>query len=814
MKNIIFILFCLFPFLLPAQVSIYNIQYTTNAGDGSYPSSYNGQTVTTGGIVTATDYLNGRFFISSSNGGAWNGIFIYDNNYSPVIGDSIILTGSVYEYQGYTEIKSLTLFSVITSGNILPPAININTNDVTVEAYEGVLVELNNCNVSSVFDYNGNWNVNDGSGDCEIRTGMYSLQEDFSITQTYPFKSIKGVIGINSWSKSIHPRFIDDFQSDENAFIISTADKSVHDESGFELPVYLSILNQTESINSYSLNIQYDETVFEYSGFNKAGTVSESGTISDASTAGNIVLNFTGSFTCSNTAELIKLNFSPVNYGNTELDFTGSTLNSSEIPYSFAGKLEYVSTECNIPIGDTLTVVQRPLLNIPSIVIPGQELNIICFAADSTKHWNAKLIYDNIEVPLTISSSAYDNELDKWTLTTTIPSVDVYELYDLSITASDNLVDTVINAVKIIDQYRTDYYFVHITDTHLPTHDFYPDGEADTSELADLYEVIKDINLIRPEFVLLTGDLINEGELEDFECRRNHTRSINLLEKFEVPVYIVPGNHDLGGWDATPPSQGTARREWWRFFGWRQRVIPPINPEYLTHDFSFNYGNVHYTGLEAYINYDNYMYSTFGGESFLPQQISWLKDDLRNAGDRTKVLFYHYDFKNEINLSLLGVDMALWGHIHGNSGNINSHPYNLSTANVCDGKRAFRLINVNGSRLQPQNSLSTHSNGDMLTINYNMVNNGTLDSISATIFNKYPHNFANGLVKFTMPASEHGYSVINGKLLQTIESGTSVICYVEVEIPSNNSVTVSIKRDVFTEDSLIFDVPITSVGFR
>ena len=33
-------------------ISIHDIQYTNIAGDGTYPSTYNGKTVTTGGIVT------------------------------------------------------------------------------------------------------------------------------------------------------------------------------------------------------------------------------------------------------------------------------------------------------------------------------------------------------------------------------------------------------------------------------------------------------------------------------------------------------------------------------------------------------------------------------------------------------------------------------------------------------------------------------------------------------------------------------------------------------------------------------------------
>lgn len=812
MKKLIATLSIIVPLVLNAQVSIYNIQYTTNPGDGTYPSGYAGQVVTTGGIVTATDYSGGRFFISSSQGGGWNGLFIYDNNFTPTLGDSVLITGTVYEYRGYTEIKDVTSYSVISTGNSLPPATKIAASDVSNEAYEGVLVEVNVCEVSTAPDYAGNWQVNDGSGACEILPGMFNLYDSgYSFPEGYPLNSVKGVIGIYGSTITIHPRFIDDIQSGEGAIILLTEDITVLDNSGFSLPVKISILNQTETVTEYSLNVQYDETLFEYIGFRDIGTKSESGTIGDFSTTGNIILNYTGSFTFNKLSSLIELQFTPLDFGASNLSFSGSSINGNPVTFLQGGELTYASSECDIPIGDTLTIIQRPILNIPSIVVPGQKLNIICFAPENTTNWSMELLYDNHIVPLDVSNTSYNTDLASWTLTTTIPNVEIYELYDLKITASGNIEDVATNAVKVIDTFKTNYYFVHITDTHLPTHEYYPGGTTDTTELNDLYEVIKDINLIRPEFVLLTGDLINEGELEDFECRRNHTRSVRLLEKFEVPVYIVPGNHDLGGWDDTPPSQGTARREWWRFFGWRQREIPPVKTEFLTHDYSFNYGNIHFVGLEAYDNYDGYMYDVYGGTSFIPSQLTWLNNDLASAGSMKKVLFYHYDFKHELNLSSLGVDMALWGHNHKNTGDINSHPYNLSTAAVCDGKRALRVIRVENDILQAEHTIQTHSSGDMLTLNFNMVNDGSLDSVSASIKNKYAQEFASGLVKFIMPISDYGYSVTNGKLLQTITKENLVECYVEVIIPSNNSITVSIVRDEFTEDSVIYDVPIASM---
>jgi predicted extracellular nuclease len=816
MRKYLILLFILFPFLVNAQTSIYDIQFTTASVDGSYPSTKNGQTVNTGGIVTAINYLSGQFFISSSQGGAWNGLFVYDNNYSPAIGDSILITGYIAEYQGYTEIKDLASFSIKSSGNTLPAAVQISTNNVTSEAYEGVLVELSDCDVSSTYDSWGGYEVDDGSGKCEISTGIFKLEEyGFPLLSDYPFDQIIGVIGINSSTKKLHPRSIDDIKSASNEFVLFTEEKLVENTSSFYYPVKVGILNQSNSITNYSVKLQYDVSKFQYEGFNTTGTISETGTITEASTSGNIVLDFTGSISSDDISTLVNLNFTPTSEGEASLSFNSPTINGSIVNYTSAGVLEYGDGSCDIPIGDTLTVVQRPLLNIPSIVVPQQEMEIECFAPQTATDWSVELFYEDVTVPLAVNETTYDTDLAKWTLTVSIPDVDLYELYDMRVTASGGLSDEVVNAVKVIDQFKDDYYFVHITDLHLLGHTFYGETgyETDHTEIDDFNEVINDINLINPEFVLLTGDLINEGELEEFECLRNHTLTVELLEKLEVPVYIVPGNHDLGGWDATPPPQGTARQEWWRFFGWRQREIPPTKTEYLTHDYSFDYGNVHFTGLEAYDNYDSYMYDVYGEESFISSQITWLNNDLAAAGDKTKVLFYHFDFKNELNIDgpdSIGVDMALWGHNHNNTGDINSYPYNLSTAATCDGSRTYRVIRVNDGVLQAENSVQTHSSGDMLTINFNMLNDGSLDSVSATIQNNHSLSFNNGLVKFVMPISNFGYNVTNGRLVQVLEDGEIATCYVEVSITANGQITTSIEKISSLEITSIYDIQYTT----
>ncbi len=795
MRSLALFILGLVPMLLIGQTSIYEIQYTTIAGDGSYPSPYEGQTVTTGGIVTVTDFNGGRYFISSSEGGPWNGLFIYDNNYAPNVGDSILITGLVYEYNGMTEIKDLTAFSVISSSNPLPDYAQISTSEVWDEAYEGVLAEVSNCEMSSEYDEYANFWVNDGSGECAVRPGRYSLQEDgFPAIESYPFNSLRGII-TDYYGPCLLPGGPDDLQSAPGAFSLSTEERLVDEEAPFEIPVRIGLLNQTEDLNSFQLDLSYDASILSFEGYEIEGTLSETGSITDQSSTGNISLTYSGGVEFSGMGPLIKLVFTPVGNGNSNLQFTSASINGNTVDYMQTAELVSSVGGCMTPQADTLSVVQRPLMNIPSIVTPGELLTIECFAPENTTGWEARLLYEDYTTDLSIESSEYNAYLDKWTLEARVSDPNFYELYDLELTASGGIYDHVTNAVKVIESYKDDYYFIQITDTHLPGKTYYgdPGYETDDSEMDDLEEVIEDINLLRPEFVLLTGDLLNEGEMEDFECLRHHTKTVELLEKFEVPVYVVPGNHDLGGWDPTPPPQGTARRDWWKFFGWGQRNIPPEREEYYVHDYSFDYGDVHYVGLESSDNYDQYMYDVYGDRGFIPSQLEWLEDDLEAAGNKTKALFYHFDFNNDINLNALGADMALWGHQHSNTNDF-SHPYDIGTDNVCNNTGAYRVIRVSDSELTPEYTSYTGSGGQNLAIDFSDENNGSSDSLVATITNNQNQAFADAVVKFVMPANNHQYTATNGNMLQVSTKNGKDVCYVNVVLQANSETTVTVKQ--------------------
>ncbi len=174
---------------------IYDIQYTT---DSSGDSPLNGQTVTIQGIVTASDYAYGSQFYVQDSVGAWSGIMVYvgsnpDPSEMVAQGDLVTVTGDVSEYNGMTELgaTSVTIDSM-WAGNIEPIVVNsgdIGTGGSMAEAYESVLVKVENAEISNPDLGYGEWSINDGSGDVRV--------DDDADYYFWPseYDSVKSVVG-------------------------------------------------------------------------------------------------------------------------------------------------------------------------------------------------------------------------------------------------------------------------------------------------------------------------------------------------------------------------------------------------------------------------------------------------------------------------------------------------------------------------------------------------------------------------------------------------------------------------------------------
>ena len=208
----------------PPLVNIFDVQYTQNAGeDGTYPSDYDGENVTVEGIVTATGFAGGKYFISDPDGGAWNGLYVYDSVNSPAVGDEVELMGKISEYYGLTELTDIFGFEILSSGNTLPNAVEISTLSLSnSEEYEGVLVKITDVTVAAIQDENGQWFVDDGSGQCQIDDGFFYLDEAGIVLNIGDeWSSITGVVDYSYDEFGLHPRTTEDMvtgggSADEN----------------------------------------------------------------------------------------------------------------------------------------------------------------------------------------------------------------------------------------------------------------------------------------------------------------------------------------------------------------------------------------------------------------------------------------------------------------------------------------------------------------------------------------------------------------------------------------------------------------------
>ena len=453
-------------------------------------------------------------------------------------------------------------------------------------------------------------------------------------------------------------------------------------------------------------------------------------------------------------------------------------------------------------LGDTLTVIQRPLLNLPAIVLPDGLLPISCEAPATTTGWAARLERGSFSIPLPLQGASYDPATRWWTVTARVPAVPVFDLYDLRVTASGGLDDVTRHAVKVQAAYPDEFYFVHITDTHLPSYLYWYQAGADTdsSTTIGLRHIINDVNVINPAFVALTGDFINDGEMEDYEGKRHYSRAQQQLREFQVPVYLTIGNHDVGGWDDTPPPDGTSRRTWWRFFGWKRLENPPIGAPMRTQDYSFDYGPVHFTALEAYDNYDGWRVEHYGATSFTTHQMLWLQLDLAATDRDTKVLLHHFDFAGQLDLAALGVDLSLAGHVHSDREDA-TPPFDILTDNASGTNRPFRLVRFANGQLDPRPTLSAGFDGQSLTVDYLPGNEGTHGQVQATIHNGYTERFENGRIKVAMPRFAAGYPVsgylvTGGVLAQVDATGDPVICAIDVDIAAGGATVVVVEVDV------------------
>jgi len=208
-----------------------------------------------------------------------------------------------------------------------------------------------------------------------------------------------------------------------------------------------------------------------------------------------------------------------------------------------------------------------------------------------------------------------------------VPAIVPEGLYELRLRCSAGR-DTSKRAVCVLREYPTDYRIAHVTDMHI-------DREI-TERPAICRGIVQMVNRSKPAFMLCTGDNTEHNYPDE------HETFLEIMDEFDVPTFVVGGNHDTGG----KVYEGHA-----------DELLYIGDPYY-----AFDFGKDHYTGIDNATRF------------FDSEQVKWIKRDLSDSDDRAmRAIFGHclYQqskedqawFDNEL-WGQYDVGLYLFGHIH------------------------------------------------------------------------------------------------------------------------------------------------------
>jgi hypothetical protein len=204
---------------------------------GRDSSLYAGDTVVTGGVVTAGTgiYDNDRFYVEDPSGGLFSGIYVifrFDLGSYPSVsaGDSVLINGIIHES---VDLNHLTTISPsrtavhIRSHNMQLPAPEtilasiVDTShviDTLLEHYESVFTQINNVTIDSLL--NNYWICHDSTDSFYLRVDSDLLPVSFRPIKGTLFQSIQGFVYSLGTKNYLRPKDIYSFSLPNNAPII------------------------------------------------------------------------------------------------------------------------------------------------------------------------------------------------------------------------------------------------------------------------------------------------------------------------------------------------------------------------------------------------------------------------------------------------------------------------------------------------------------------------------------------------------------------------------------------------------------------
>lgn len=397
-----------------------------------------------------------------------------------------------------------------------------------------------------------------------------------------------------------------------------------------------------------------------------------------------------------------------------------------------------------------------------------------------------------------------------------VPSGTPEELYDLVIyTKAGN--HRSVRSVKIVRQYRKQHRFIHISDPHISRQwvGSPENGYAKELELFDKFVEIA--NIIAPDFIITTGDLIHDytrlnadslgwgGTLhtapdekpsaaEKFANYYEGAKGFKGVSGLNSPTFSITGNHDFYGPDAKDHMKKSLQ--------WNQ-----LNGKRV---FGMSYGETRVLFMDDFLGDPAVDVPDHAPLSGLQGNV--LKHFLETEGPgKIRILAQHRpDRIDTAFCDSYGIKLILNGHNHrpfqelvGKTPTLSIRPGSIArSGSVAEWEKVlgfFRVFTIEEGSYTFTEPLRIADNpvAEYANLEPNMLlafrasNDGSQSRNEATIDNRFPTTFRDCAVRFVMKKGK--YTVEGAEINQVIESGAFSVVDVNVDIGAKEIKKISIR---------------------
>ena len=397
----------------PTYTTIHDIQYTE---DESGDSPLNNQTVWVKGIVTS-NFINTPYFpvkgysIQDANE-AWSGIWVFDSNNNPNIGDSVRFQALVTEYYGLTELKNVANFEIYAQGTVSP--IDVTANEANSEAYEGCYVRVE-CvrSVGHTMPY-GNWACVNETGDTV--TFSHNFENNTYTIEDNARYMVSGVVEYSYGKYYVNYPTIDDIATGCNMgpsiIITNPANRS---------EVYVSSVNATVEVLDFTPGTDG----------NISFSIDEAAAVSGTATSHTFEGLEDGQHTIH--ASLVG------NDQNVIVTATSTfTVNLAGPTYTTIRDIQYTTNESgDSPLKDRTVwvkgVVTSNFTNTPYFPVKGYSIQ------DANDAWSGVWVFDSINNPNIGDSVKLQALVTEYYGLTELKNVANYEVFDIGVATPINV---------------------------------------------------------------------------------------------------------------------------------------------------------------------------------------------------------------------------------------------------------------------------------------------------------------------------------------------------------------------------------------